>query len=112
MSGSQSTELVRLGITEDAHAYWDELHEQISSAGPTPCSGAERDRWTGNPAEQRWAAEHCMDCPVMVACLTYAVAAGEKQGVWGGREPAERRRLTLADARPPSAVRMNMHRRH
>ena len=35
----------------------------------------------------------CDSCPVRVACLEYALAAREKNGVWGGLTERERRRL-------------------
>lgn len=35
----------------------------------------------------------CGWCPVRVECLAYAVAAVERQGVWGGSTPEERRVL-------------------
>ena len=35
----------------------------------------------------------CEGCAVRLACLEYALAAREKQGVWGGTTGRERRRL-------------------
>lgn len=35
----------------------------------------------------------CYGCPVIQACLRYALAAGEEWGVWGGLSAPERRRL-------------------
>ncbi len=35
----------------------------------------------------------CADCCVRVACLEYALAVREKQGVWGGANERERRRM-------------------
>ena len=35
----------------------------------------------------------CAKCPVREACLEYAIAAREKDGVWGGLTDRERRRL-------------------
>jgi WhiB family redox-sensing transcriptional regulator len=35
----------------------------------------------------------CAICPVLEACLEYALYAREKQGVWGGLDERERRRL-------------------
>jgi len=35
----------------------------------------------------------CALCPVLEACREYAVAAREKDGVWGGLTARERRRL-------------------
>lgn len=35
----------------------------------------------------------CAVCPVVAECLEYALANGERFGVWGGLGPMERRRL-------------------
>ena len=35
----------------------------------------------------------CAACPVRQACLEYALAARERDGVWGGATERERRRL-------------------
>jgi WhiB family redox-sensing transcriptional regulator len=35
----------------------------------------------------------CQMCPVREACLEFAIAAREKEGVWGGLTARERRRL-------------------
>ena len=35
----------------------------------------------------------CASCGVRVACLEYALALREKQGVWGGATERERRRI-------------------
>ena len=37
----------------------------------------------------------CAECPVRVECLEYALAHGERFGVWGGLSERERRRLQL-----------------
>jgi WhiB family redox-sensing transcriptional regulator len=37
----------------------------------------------------------CSGCPVRQECLDYAVAAGERAGVWGGCTTAERSALVL-----------------
>jgi WhiB family redox-sensing transcriptional regulator len=33
----------------------------------------------------------CARCSVRAECLTYAIAAGERYGIWGGLNPQERR---------------------
>jgi len=39
-------------------------------------------------------AQHiCVDCPVRVACLEYALADRIDHGVWGGTSERERRRI-------------------
>ena len=49
------------------------------------------------PSESDEAAEEakavCMVCPVREPCLEHAITAREKQGVWGGLNERERRRL-------------------
>lgn len=35
----------------------------------------------------------CAQCPVATACLEYALAGRERDGVWGGATERERRRL-------------------
>ncbi|MCT1776765.1 WhiB family transcriptional regulator [Brachybacterium sp. p3-SID957] len=58
---------------------------------PTPCA-QDPDGWNSSAAEAEIAARLCLDCPAMPACLTYARAAGETEGVWGGTTPRERRK--------------------
>ncbi|SNR62460.1 WhiB family transcriptional regulator, redox-sensing transcriptional regulator [Haloechinothrix alba] len=35
----------------------------------------------------------CRSCPVLVDCRSYALRAGERYGVWGGLDEAERKKL-------------------
>lgn len=35
----------------------------------------------------------CRKCPIRVECLDWALANGEKYGMWGGHTTAERRRM-------------------
>lgn len=81
-------------VPTHARPAWDELHERITSTGPTPCSGADRDDWLGTPAQQDRAARACFDCRALEQCALYAVTAPEPEGVWGGLTPAERKRKT------------------
>jgi WhiB family redox-sensing transcriptional regulator len=49
----------------------------------------------------------CARCEVRDECLGYAIEAGERYGIWGGLNPAERRayvRSSLADARSTEQV--------
>jgi WhiB family redox-sensing transcriptional regulator len=41
----------------------------------------------------------CARCGVQPECLSYAIAAGERYGIWGGLNPAERRAHVRAAAR-------------
>ncbi len=39
------------------------------------------------------AKEICLSCPVIHACLDYALTIREPHGIWGGRNEAERRAI-------------------
>lgn len=81
-----------LEIPGQAWPAWEALHHGIASAAdPTPCRGADRDDWTGTGPQQERAAARCLDCPVLSLCGAYARAAGEREGVWGGRTASARR---------------------
>ena len=49
-------------------------------------------------ASTREAKEVCRGCVVRVECLEYALANGEKFGIWGGMSERERRRIRRARA--------------
>ncbi|MGH9089862.1 MAG: WhiB family transcriptional regulator [Acidimicrobiales bacterium] len=49
-------------------------------------------------ASTREAKEVCRGCVVREDCLEYALANGEKFGIWGGMSERERRRLRRARA--------------
>ena len=49
-------------------------------------------------ASTREAKEVCRGCGVREDCLEYALANGEKFGIWGGLSERERRRLRRARA--------------
>ena len=49
----------------------------------------------GGPAKAAKAAKAvCRECPVAKECLEYALANGERYGVWGGLSERERRRVS------------------
>lgn len=81
-----------IGVPDHARDEWEQLHDTLAAhQEPPPCAGPDRDHWTGTVAQQQQAAARCLDCPAMVACATYARAAGERAGVWGGTTPQERK---------------------
>jgi WhiB family redox-sensing transcriptional regulator len=45
------------------------------------------------PEHEALAKAICAACPVIAECRSYAVRAGESEGIWGGLTTAERRRL-------------------
>lgn len=38
----------------------------------------------------------CASCPVQRDCLQHALTRPEREGIWGGKTPAERQRLIAA----------------
>jgi WhiB family redox-sensing transcriptional regulator len=59
------------------------------------CVGVDPDLFFPDRGEAtREAKQVCAGCPVKRRCLEYALDAGEKFGVWGGK--SERRRLRAA----------------
>jgi WhiB family redox-sensing transcriptional regulator len=60
------------------------------------CKGADPGVWF--PSATGWLAVRadaaakavCAACPARVACLEWALEAGETEGVWGGTTPGER----------------------
>lgn len=76
-----------LGVPDYARDEWEALGAALAALQmPTPCRGARRDDWSadGRGDAAAVAADACLDCPVFQQCGTYAVAAGERHGVWGG----------------------------
>lgn len=48
-----------------------------------------------NPKIYRSAKNICANCPVMMECLVHAVETPEPRGVWGGKDPNERRAIFI-----------------
>jgi WhiB family redox-sensing transcriptional regulator len=71
----------------------------LEDRGPAPCqSSPVPQAWDFDGAASRGlavlAVEGCMSCPVRGECLVYALAAGERHGIWGGLTPPERETLS------------------
>jgi WhiB family redox-sensing transcriptional regulator len=49
----------------------------------------------------------CARCTVVEDCLSYALAAGERYGIWGGLNSDERRALRRRDADEAAAERVS-----
>lgn len=76
-----------------------ELARQIEQS-PTipPCQDSDPEAWfseDGMLEAGRKAKKMCQSCPVINACATYAIAAEEMFGVWGGMTALERRKIRL-----------------
>lgn len=68
--------------------------------------GQDPDFWfpaNGDRAGAERAKAACFGCPVRSRCLDWALAAGERSGVWGGTTPNERHQLrkTATEGRTP-----------
>lgn len=48
---------------------------------------------SGEQFKERAAKAICEECAVRLQCLEKALRAGEKHGIWGGTNEAERRRI-------------------
>jgi WhiB family redox-sensing transcriptional regulator len=77
---------------------WVELRLAVASLLPSrpPCSTDPEAWWSTRASESKAARQDaavagCLTCPLLQPCRRYALAAGERDGVWGGLTPAERR---------------------
>lgn len=93
------------GLHVDSHE-WLALAAALDAYGPAPCEGSTlpADAWF-RPADEDLAVRVCRGCPVVVECRAYALAAGEREGVWGALGPAERHGPALRPRRMKSTVR-------
>lgn len=89
---------MELHFESDELVDWLDLHKVIDESGEiVPCTYWPDGYHPDNSAEAR-SREHqmakalCDTCPVRLQCLDYALKWAE-QGVWGGTEPHERRRM-------------------
>lgn len=59
-----------------------------------PCMRPDSDSYwfSHDPTDQELAKEACSHCPIVTDCLEHALTY-EEDGIWGGTDPAERRRI-------------------
>jgi hypothetical protein len=80
-----------------ARAEWLTLSRLLEELPPVPCRVGDPEAWWPRTQREwespatRMAVAACSLCRARAACLTYAKAAGEREGVWGGTLPEERR---------------------
>ena len=74
-------------------------HQERGWQAQANCMGVDPDLFfPERGASTREAKEVCRGCVVREDCLEYALANGEKFGIWGGMSERERRRLRRARA--------------
>jgi WhiB family redox-sensing transcriptional regulator len=54
--------------------------------------------WVEDPNDlaRKIALEVCESCPVQRDCLQHALTTPEREGIWGGKTPAQRRNIIAA----------------
>lgn len=85
-----------VAIPPHALAEWRLLARVLAESGPAPCETSDAEAWWPHQTQLdgpavRMAVDACGRCAARDACLAYALAAGERGGVWGGLLPAQRR---------------------
>ncbi len=81
-----------------AAAEWLALTALLEAVGTVSCQTSDVEAWwpDGKQAKAppaRMAIAACRDCPAAAACLSYALAADERFGIWGGTLPHQRRAM-------------------
>lgn len=90
---------MRLQTTESAAAASSLGGERPGWQTRANCMGVDPDLFFPERGQStREAKEVCRGCVVREDCLEYALANGEKFGIWGGMSERERRRLRRARA--------------
>lgn len=71
---------------------WRALIDALRTRGPAVCEDAvDADVWCPTERDDpSLVVAMCMACPVRPECAAYAIAAGERGGIWGALTPAER----------------------
>lgn len=98
MTEAEPVERNAWAIPSEALAEWLRLAALVDEIGAVPCRTSDPEAWWPNrnavdhpPA--RMAREACYGCEAKAACLDYALAADESDGIWGGLTVQERGRL-------------------
>ncbi|MCU1668058.1 MAG: hypothetical protein JWP40_985 [Blastococcus sp.] len=90
-------------IPPRAQPEWLRLAALLDEHPDIPCRTSDPDAWwpdrkmRNGPAAQG-AVTACLSCLARDACLQYALAAGERERIWGGMLPDERASEALKSA--------------
>ena len=77
------------------------LHDLLNPAQwhtRAACASYDPELWWADHREDvgyKIAIDICSSCPVQPQCLEHALATPEREGIWGGLMPYERRRLAV-----------------
>ncbi len=84
-----ATGIPGVSISRHAVAEWLALARVLADHGPAPCEEGDPEAWWPVRGDSPDAAG-CEVCPARTECLAYAVAADERDGIWGGLTRADR----------------------
>lgn len=79
-------------IPPEAREQWLTLAAALAPLGPPPCESQPEAWWPTRQVEEA-ALRACAGCPAREACLDYATAAKEPEGIWGGLTADDRKAL-------------------
>jgi WhiB family redox-sensing transcriptional regulator len=90
-------------IPERALPEWHALTTALEDTGTVPCRETDAEAWWPDRKDldapsTRLAVQGCWRCPARLPRLAYALAAGEREGVWSGLLPDERREMSQSAA--------------
>jgi WhiB family redox-sensing transcriptional regulator len=85
MSGSGASESTPASLDWQANARCRGLSTELFFSYDNSRHGVERER------REQEVKQICQECPVIEACRSYAISAGEHYGIWGATTPRERR---------------------
>ncbi len=100
MADCQSPGYYASVIPPAAHNAWLALSELLAAVGTVPCRTSDPEAWWPERRDldsPPSLAAVCRRCPSRDSCLTYALAADEREGIWGGMTRAERLQASRAD---------------
>lgn len=60
------------------------LHDLMTRTPGLPCRDEPAPWFSPDANDRRYAARQCHACPLLLACMRYALDADEQHGVWGG----------------------------
>ena len=109
MTESAPTERAGWEIPPEALQEWLRLSALVDEIGAVPCRTSDPEAWWPDRREvdelpARMARDACSVCDARDACLDFALAAREPEGIWGALTPAERDALRVELGRPHVAV--------